>query len=55
MIVRDGIITGMNTKNATAQALLEDDPRSEANIARRRALGIAERDAQGRLLRGIER
>lgn len=30
----------------------EDDPRSAANVARRRSLSIAERDPQGRLLPG---
>jgi len=40
------MIAGMN--NATPA----DDPRSEANIARRRALGVAERDAHGRLYPG---
>jgi hypothetical protein len=30
----------------------DDDPRSVANVARRRALKIAERDEQGRLLPG---
>ncbi|MDP1526998.1 MAG: hypothetical protein Q8M20_14385 [Rhodocyclaceae bacterium] len=37
---------------APANTSPEDDPRSEANIARRQALGIAERDALGRLLPG---
>lgn len=36
----------------TANALLDDDPNSPKNIARRRALGIVERDAGGRLLPG---
>ena len=46
----------MNTPNApislTAPALPEGDPRSPANIERRRALKLAERDDRGRLLPG---
>ena len=46
----------MNTSVApvcTADPILpEDDPRSQANIERRKTLKLAERDAQGRLLPG---
>ena len=41
----------MDTK-ATPPSVPADDPRSPENIARRRALGIAERDPQGRLYPG---
>ena len=37
---------------ATALPLAADDPNSDENIARRKRLGIAERDAQGRLFKG---
>jgi hypothetical protein len=40
----------MNT--AAAPTLTDDDPRSEANIERRKAGRLAERDEQGRLLPG---
>ncbi len=44
---------GMETKDTPKTAMLPaDDPRSEANITRRQALGIAERDTLGRLLPG---
>lgn len=46
----------MNTATAPTPAntavLAEDDPRSQANIERRKTLKLAERDAQGRLLPG---
>jgi hypothetical protein len=37
---------------SAAAVLAEDDPRSQANIERRKTLKLAERDAQGRLLPG---
>ena len=45
----------MNTAFAstpTAAAVLADDPNSQVNIDRRQALKIAERNAQGQLLKG---
>lgn len=46
------IMWHMNANNTTALTLPFDDPRSPENIARRRALKIAERDPQGRLYPG---
>jgi hypothetical protein len=48
------MLSVMDTTDApsTPPAVPADDPRSPANIARRRALGIAERDPQGRLYPG---
>ena len=47
----------MNTATATAPtdaAAMADDPNSQANIDRRQALRIAERNAQGQLLKGSQ-
>lgn len=53
------MMRGMDTEHtvnttlvATAGPASADDPRSPENIARRQALGIAERDSLGRLLPG---